>query len=98
MATAYSLEPQYEYGPEFLSALEQVADRSYRHWMDASSKRDGYVAESWRNRAMQYLDIRTAAVGAQDGEDFCFDELDDYFATDFLLIRPEVEAVMRRVA
>lgn len=95
MATAYKLEPEYEYSPAFLDALEQVAGRSCNHWLAAAAERDGAVAESFRNRAAQYRDLRRSALSAQDGLNEGFDELDEYFSTDFLVIRPEVEAVMR---
>jgi hypothetical protein len=80
------------YSDEFLTALAGIAKRSEEAWNVAAAKRDGDVAERFRNRALEYRGLYFDAKAVLDGRcEASLASLHEYFDTDHLLLWKEVE-------
>jgi hypothetical protein len=92
------------YTPEFLTALASEAKRRENYWNNAAAEKTGddpvskHVAQSFRNRALEYRGIHFDAMSALDGCEASVRGLDAYFAEDHLLLWRECAAPVRRAA
>lgn len=92
------------YTPEFLTALASEAKRKETYWNNAAAEKSGddpvskHVAQSFRNRALEYRGIHFDAMSALDGCEEGVRALDAYFADDHLSLWCECEPAVRKVA